>query len=134
MPHLLNIWPSVSKQIKESSKVLLLSDYDGTLTPIVDRPDLAVLASETRDVLLSLSRQEKYLLGIVSGRGLADVSAKVDVPGLIFAGNHGLEMRGPGLEFVHPEAERLRETLGSLYLRLQEELADLPGSWLRTRV
>ena len=85
MPHLLNIWPSVSKQIKESSKVLLLSDYDGTLTPIVDRPDLAVLASETRDVLLSLSRQEKYLLGIVSGRGLADVSAKVDVPGLIFA-------------------------------------------------
>ena len=59
MPHLLNIWPSVSKQLQNSSKVLLLFDYDGTLTPIVDRPDLAVLAPETRNVLLSLSRQER---------------------------------------------------------------------------
>jgi len=127
MPHLLNVWPSVRKQLQNSSKVLLLSDYDGTLTPIVDRPDLAVLAPETRNVLLSLGRREKYLLGIVSGRSLADVRDRVDVPGLIFAGNHGLEMKGPGLEFVHPEAERLRETLGSLYVRLLKELADLPG-------
>jgi trehalose-phosphatase len=107
--------------------VLLLCDYDGTLTPIADRPDLAVLAPETQEVLVSLSRREKYLLGIISGRSLADVCARVDIPGLIYAGNHGLEMRGPGLEFVHPEAERLRETQRHVCQRLREELADLPG-------
>ena len=38
MAHLLNIWPSVSARLRRSGRVLLLFDYDGTLTPIVARP------------------------------------------------------------------------------------------------
>lgn len=105
----------------------MVFDYDGTLTPIVGHPDLAILAPETKNTLVSLSQREKYLIGIVSGRSLADVTARVDVPGLIYAGNHGLEITGPGLRFVHPKAMELVETQRELYRRLRANLMDFSG-------
>ena len=127
MPHLLHVWPAVNRRIRESSRTLLAFDFDGTLTPIVDLPDHAVLAPEVRATLESLSRQDRYLTGIVSGRSLADIRARVDVPGLFYAGNHGLEMTGPGLDFVHPGAEKLRDPQTELYHQLRSNLADIPG-------
>ena len=44
MPHLLNVWPQVSRRLRDQAQVLLLFDYDGTLTPIVEHPDDAGLA------------------------------------------------------------------------------------------
>ena len=127
MPHLLYLWPRVSQKLRQAGQVLLLSDFDGTLTPIVDRPDLAVLAPGTRALLAGLSRDERFILGIISGRSLDDVRARVGVSGLVYAGNHGLEIQGPGLDFTHPAAEELRETQGRVYARLREELVDAPG-------
>ncbi len=127
MPHFLHVWPAVSRRIQRSSRTLLAFDFDGTLTPIVDLPDHAVLAPEARVTLESLSKQDRYVTGIISGRSLADILARVDVPGLFYAGNHGLEMAGPGLDFVHPGAEKLRDTQTELYHQLRSNLADLPG-------
>ena len=127
MPHLLHVWPAVSRRIKRASRTLLALDFDGTLTPIVDHPDHAVLAPEVRDTLASLSKQERYLTGVITGRSLADIRVRADVPGLVYAGNHGLEMAGPGLDFVHRGAEKLRETQAELCQRLRSNLADLPG-------
>ena len=127
MPHLLNVWPRASQCLRDAQGVLLLLDYDGTLTPIVDRPNLALLPPETRDLLLGLSRREKFLVGVISGRSLKDVTAMVDIDGLIYAGNHGLEIRGPGMDFTHPDAALLEGTLNRVYSRLQCSLAHLPG-------
>jgi trehalose 6-phosphate phosphatase len=127
MPHLLNVWPSASQRLRDAQGVLLLFDYDGTLTPIADRPSLALLPPETGDLLLHLNRQEKFLVGIISGRSLNDLTAMVDIDGLIYAGNHGLEIRGPGLDYANPEAFRLAGGLGEVYSRLQCGLAHLPG-------
>ncbi len=127
MPHLLNVWPRVSRQIAESGHVLLLLDYDGTLCPIAQRPDLAILPPRTRRAVQILSWREDYSLGIVSGRGLADVSGMVALPDLIYAGNHGLEIQGPGGLFVHPEAERLKPCLDDVLRELEERLSPLKG-------
>ena len=127
MPHLLYVWPRVSQKLRQAGRVLLLFDYDGTLTPIADRPDLAVLAQGTKALLSRLSRDERFILGIISGRSLDDVRGKVGLGGLVYAGNHGLEIQGPGLEFTHSAAEKLRGTLGRVYARLRMELADAPG-------
>ncbi len=127
MPHLFAVWPSVSKQLQIAGQVLLLFDYDGTLTPIVSRPELAKLSSETVELLSALSRREKYILGIVSGRSLADVRTRVGVQEIIYAGNHGLEIQGPGLDFVHPEAGGLKDGLDQIFQRLEQELASCPG-------
>ncbi len=130
MPHLLNVWPRVGLQLASADRVLLLLDYDGTLSPIAGRPDSAALPPNTRQALKAVRRQGSYTLGIVSGRGLADVAQMVGIPGLIYAGNHGLEIQGPGLDFVHPEAERLRPELDAILEALKSRLSGYTGVFI----
>ena len=134
MPHLLNVWPRVSRQISGADHILLLSDYDGTLSPIVGRPDLAVLPPKTREALWALHRSDRFSLGIVSGRGLADVREMVGIPGLVYAGNHGLEIEGSAETFIHPEAQELMPQLDIVLEALQERLSDLPGVYVEGKV
>jgi alpha,alpha-trehalase len=80
-------------------------DYDGTLTPIVDRPELAVLSPEMRGAIERLARL--CPVAIVSGRDRHDVEAMVKVDGLAYAGSHGFDIAGPGgLSLQHEEAAR----------------------------
>ena len=108
-------------------RVLLLFDYDGTLTPIVARPEAATLSDETRQLLSFLAGMQRFVVGVVSGRGLADLEAMVSVPGLVYAGNHGLEMKGRGMDFVHPEAPAFEASLAEVARLLDRELAKVPG-------
>ena len=73
----------------------VLCDVDGTLAPIVARPEDARLLDGARDVLEAL-RERVRLLGFVSGRGLADVERLVGLDGCAYAGNHGMELHLPG--------------------------------------
>ena len=127
MAHLLNIWPSVSARLRRADSVLLLFDYDGTLTPIVQRPEDALLSDEVRGLLASLAALPRYVVGIVSGRSLPDLHQLANVPGLVHAGNHGMEIRGHGIEFTHPGAVAARATLDIAESLLLETLADIPG-------
>ena len=127
MPHLLNVWPRVSQLISGASHVLLLSDYDGTLAPIAERPELAALPEQTRDRLTAICDFAWITPGVVSGRELSDLKAMVGVPGLIYAGNHGMEIEGPGLEYVHSHAEELRPVLDSLWSAMNARLGNFEG-------
>lgn len=71
-------------------RLAMFLDYDGTLTPIVERPELAVLAADARRVLAALA--EKHPVYVISGRGLEDVRSLVDVDGVQFVGSHGFQM------------------------------------------
>jgi len=130
MAHLLNVWHSVRARLRDSGRALLLFDYDGTLTPIAPRPEDALLSSAARGLLESLASQSRYTLGIVSGRSLEDLSVMADIPGIIHAGNHGMEMRGPGLAFTHPGAESARSALNAAAGLLEDALADIPGAFV----
>ncbi len=68
MEHLLSAWPKIVKQFREARHILLLTDYDGTLTPIVERPELASLSKDTRRLLQALARQRYFTAGVISGR------------------------------------------------------------------
>ena len=127
MAHLLNIWPSVSASLRRASRVLLLFDYDGTLTPIVKRPEDAVLSDEVRRLLRSLAAHPRYIAGIVSGRSLDDLGTLADIPGLIHAGNHGMEIRGQGMDFIHPGAVAARSLLDRVVSELVDSVSDFPG-------
>ena len=128
MAHLLNVWPSVKERVERANRVLLLFDYDGTLTPIVARPEDALLPADVRRRLEALVTHPRYIPGIVSGRSLEDLSTLAGVPGLIHAGNHGMEIRGPGMDFTHPGATAARETLDLVGAMLEDALALLPGT------
>ncbi|MCF8483505.1 MAG: trehalose-phosphatase [Rhodospirillum sp.] len=73
---------------------VLFLDYDGTLTPICDRPKDAILSPEGREAVRALAA--KLPVAVVSGRDRADVEAMVGLPDLIYAGSHGFDIRIPG--------------------------------------
>ena len=136
MAHLLNIWPSVRARLFHAGRILLLFDYDGTLTPIAARPEDALLPEEARERLTALAAHRRCIAGIVSGRSLADLSVLADIDGLIYAGNHGMEIRFPspsrgglgwGKDFTHPEAIAAREVLDQVQVALGDALARVPG-------
>ncbi len=107
--------------------VILFLDFDGTLSPLVDRPELASLPDETRRALVALATRPRTVIGVVSGRALADLSARVGIPGLIYAGNHGLEISGPSFSFLEPEAAARQQALWRLSECLISRLEALPG-------
>jgi trehalose 6-phosphate phosphatase len=108
MEHLLAAWPRVLEQTRKSKHILFLSDFDGTLTPIVEKPELAVMGEDTRRLLQILAYDRHFTVGIISGRALADLKSKVNISAIIYAGNHGFEIEGPGLNFINPVVDELK--------------------------
>ena len=115
-------------------RVLVFLDFDGTLTPIVDFPNQAVMPPETRDTLKRLSAIGKCSITIVSGRALNDIRERVGMANLTYAGNHGLEICGDGLHFVEPGAVQRIKILGELSRRLRERLRHIPGVEVENKV
>ncbi|CAM9878723.1 unnamed protein product [Scytosiphon promiscuus] len=74
-------------------KLVLLLDYDGTLTPIVKDPSKALLSDRVRAVLKELPKH--FITGVISGRSLGKIRAFVDVKGLFYAGSHGFDILAP---------------------------------------
>jgi len=124
MKYLFNRWEEVERALAPGA--LLLLDYDGTLTPIVERPELAILSPDMKELLKLISQH--YTLGIISGRSLADVKRLVGLEGIYYAGNHGFKIIGPGVELIKPEAERVRPTLVKLCEELKEKLDNIKGA------
>lgn len=101
-------------------------DFDGTLAPIVDRPDGARLEGGMRGHLDSLAAVVPT--AVVSGRDLEDLRLRVPVPGLILVGSHGVEIAYPG-EGVEraPGLADSDSSLGRLVQRLRQDTAPLSG-------
>lgn len=127
MVHLLSAWEELRGELKAARRILLLSDYDGTLTPIVARPELAHLPENTRQLLRVLSRKPGFTLGIISGRALADLKDRVGLKGILYAGNHGLEIEGPDISFVNPLAEEVKPVFRAMRQVLSKALARVRG-------
>jgi trehalose 6-phosphate phosphatase len=107
--------------------LLLLSDFDGTLTPIVRDPAEAWLPPPVREDLRTLVAAERIVVGIVSGRSLADLRARIGLSSVIYAGCHGLEMAGRGLAFEHAPAREQSAALAGLAGALARDLAGVAG-------
>jgi trehalose-phosphatase len=72
----------------------LLTDVDGTLAPIAERPELARVDDSARAALARL-RDRFAIVGCVSGRRADEARELVGVDGIAYAGNHGLELLLP---------------------------------------
>jgi trehalose 6-phosphate phosphatase len=93
-----------------SQKPALFLDYDGTLTPIVSRPEEAILSNDMRALLKELSGL--ITIAIVTGRDKEDVEILVGIDQLIYAGSHGYIISGPnGLWMQHPDSSKIIEEL-----------------------
>ena len=95
--------PLLASLAEHPAEAGILLDVDGTLAPIVARPELATVPEQTRDELRRLVGRYR-LVACISGRTGVDAAHVVGVDGPVYVGVHGLELA--------PEAERWRGPLG----------------------
>jgi trehalose 6-phosphate phosphatase len=127
MEHLFKVWKDFVSQLEVSIHVLLLADYDGTLTPIVSRPDEAIISPSVEEKLYILAQKPAYSIGIISGRSMEDLKNMVAIEGIYYAGNHGLEIEGPALKYVSEPARAAQSLMKELAKKTASSLANVPG-------
>lgn len=92
----------------------VVCDVDGTVAPIVERPEQARVAPRVAGLLEKLTRRYACV-ACISGRTALDARRIVGVPGIEYVGLHGAEVLGPGADHakVAPEVaswhERVQE-------------------------
>jgi trehalose 6-phosphate phosphatase len=96
-------WQTLLEPLRaEPARTAILTDFDGTLAPIVEHTEDASLPDGARELLVRLT--ERYaLVGVISGRRTADVRALIGLDTIAYAGNHGLELMMPGDREVSPD-------------------------------
>lgn len=123
MKHLLGNWDELKELFVEP--IFFISDYDGTLAPIVDRPSDAELSPEIRK---SLGRLVDFCpVGIVSGRELDDLKSQVGVKNVYYSGNHGYEISGPDIEFVKEGAKKAAPAISQIVEGVRERTKSMEG-------
>lgn len=94
-------------------KLALFLDYDGTLTPIVDRPEDAIISDSMREAVRGLA--ERTSVCVVSGRDRPVVQELMGVDTLIVAGSHGFDIWSPS-------GGALQKEIGGEFTGLLEEV------------
>lgn len=101
-------------------------DFDGTLSDIVDDPDAARPVAGATEALAKLA--VGCPVAVLSGRDLADVTNRVGVPGIWYAGSHGFELTAPdGTHHQNDAAAAAIPVLEQAAARLRDQLGGIPG-------
>jgi len=125
LPSALQAWDEIAARLDTSRPAVFL-DYDGTLTPIVSQPEDAILSNEMRGVLRELA--DLCTVAIVSGRDREDVEPKVDIDGLVYAGSHGFDIKGPDLRLEYEGGRSALPDLKEAEDELKARLDGVPGA------
>ncbi len=129
-PNALDALPDFARRLGTMRLVVFL-DYDGTLTPIVDRPELAVLSDHMRATLTTLGRH--CPTAIISGRSLDDVKALVGIEELFYTGNHGFELEVPGSRARQHRGGEHLATIARAARSLEPLIAPIDGAFIENK-
>lgn len=127
MKFALEQWPVIRKQIEHAEYVCLFLDFDGTLTPIVETPDKAVLSDEMRALLQRLMALPACKVAVISGRELRDLKEKVRLKNVAYVGNHGFEIEGEDINFHSLVSLRARTALDRIKAEAAKIAVQFPG-------
>ncbi len=118
---LFDAWRAVAGRLREASRLALLLDFDGTLTPIARR-GRATLEDERRHLLKRIAALRRVNVWIVSGRRTEDIRTRIAVPGVKVLGVYGWQV----------PASRKR-AMQRLYRSTERRLRGVPGVWLEDK-
>lgn len=91
-PSALTSFDQITSNAK-GKRLALFLDYDGTLSPIVDNPELAFMSPAMRAAVRDVARY--FPTAIISGRSRDKVYEFVGLTELFYAGSHGMDIMGP---------------------------------------
>ena len=112
----------------DAPRLGLMVDFDGTLAPIAPTPDEAAISPAALDALQRIAAAIE-MVGVVSGRALADLTPRVDLPGATFVGSHGVEFLDGHSLRVEPGAADYRETISGVLEYLSSRVDDPAIVW-----
>jgi trehalose 6-phosphate phosphatase len=125
---------NIEARLSAAERISLFLDFDGTLVPIEPDPRSPRPDQATVDILKKLAGWEFLVTTIISGRAVEDLYSRIRVEGIIYVGNHGLEIFGRNLHFVEAtawdrrgELERLTEELSALLGPIEGALVENKG-------
>lgn len=120
-PHLLGAWPQAAGILRSASRLLIFVDFDGTLTPLRERPGVVPpLDSSTRGILRRLAQHRRVSVTVISGRPITDLRKLVRVAKVHLLGLHGWQGRSV------PPLTRERALLREARKLLRQRLANTP--------
>ena len=126
LPSILDRFNDLTCQLKHKQAAVFL-DYDGTLTPIVERPEQATISEEMRQTVRDLAGY--CTVAIVSGRDRRDVEKLAGIEGIYYAGSHGFDIAGPaGKEIEFQQGNDFLPTLEQAEQALHERLDQIEGA------
>ncbi|MFC5790414.1 bifunctional alpha,alpha-trehalose-phosphate synthase (UDP-forming)/trehalose-phosphatase [Agromyces tardus] len=121
-------------QLAESERLLVALDFDGTLAPIVDRPEDARSTDRARSAIDRLLSADDTRVALVSGRALASLRHVASPPvAALLSGSHGVELQldGDGVTIDLRDAELTR--LEQLTEVLEQAVSDTEGAWVERK-
>src|SRR5262245_573546 len=113
----------VAALVERPRQTAVLCDYDGSLSEIVERPEDAVPMPGAVEVLGGLVVRFGRV-GVVSGRPVEFLAARLPVQGLVYAGLYGMEHLDDGVRSLDPRVARF---LDGVAAAADEAEARLPG-------
>jgi trehalose 6-phosphate phosphatase len=126
LPHALNNSEELEQRLSGKQPAVFL-DYDGTLTPIVDRPEDAVISDSMREAVRGLA--ERCVVCVVSGRDRQVVQELMGLDNLTVAGSHGFDIWTPDEGTIeHDAGSGFEELIQEVKARLEEETKDIEGA------
>jgi len=126
-------WPRIREKLVAGVAILLF-DFDGTLAPIVADPSRAKLPRATGLVLARLARSPRVILGIISGRQIAELRRLVDLKNICYVGSHGLEWSLPSGRTMLRATPTARRTARLIAQELRVALRRIPGILVERKV
>lgn len=82
------------RELARAKRLLIALDFDGTLAPEVDDPEMARALPESRAAVLRLLGMPNTRVALVSGRALRSLEEVADLPQTtLLVGSHGIELR-----------------------------------------
>jgi trehalose 6-phosphate phosphatase len=111
--------------------LLVATDYDGTLAPIVDDPAQAKPDREAMVAIRALAALGQTHVAIISGRSLADLAALTGAPDAVhLVGSHGSEFDPDFARSLTPGQAKLREQVEGA---LTQIASSAPGLRIETK-
>jgi trehalose-phosphatase len=108
-------------------RMLLALDFDGVVAPLASYPMEGSLDRDFRNLLVKLLASPRLSLALISRRSLRDLEAKIGLRRVIYAGNHGMEIRGAGLISTDGLASSCRSDLVDVLAFLTRFTRRMPG-------
>ena len=79
------------EEIASAPRLLIASDFDGTLAEMAEDPELATPLARSKTALQDLADLEHTTVAVISGRRRADLLRRFDHPGFVLIGEHGAD-------------------------------------------